>query len=78
MTRRACLLALILAPLSSRKVEAIGFHITGKLTATDQEAQEGYFNLGKDLMLATRPKSPIHDDLKAMVGKEVQVSVFVP
>lgn len=55
-----------------------GFHITGTLDATDQEAQEGYFGCGRDLQVVARPDTPIHDDLKAMVGRTVQISIFEP
>lgn len=67
----------LLAPfLVAARVEAAGFHVTGKLGATDQEAQEGYFALGKELMIVTKPNSPVHDTLRGMVGSEVQCSVF--
>lgn len=54
---------------------ARGFVITGPITATDQEAQEGYFHVGSEFMVITKPNSPIHDDLKAMIGRDVVVAV---
>ena len=74
MTRRA-LFGLPLL-LLGRRAEAAGFHISGKITATFQEAQEGYFAMGRDLTIATRPGRPLHKELQAMVGQECQVSVF--
>jgi len=54
---------------------ADGFLVRGPLSATDQESQEGYYAIGKELFLVTKPGSPIHDDLKRMVGKNVVVVV---
>lgn len=75
MTRRALLL---LPVLLTTRVEAAGFHITGRLDCTEQEAQEGYFAIGHDCAIVARPSSPIHDDLLAMRGTDVQCSVFNP
>ena len=72
MTRRALLLAILSPTLAFGEPQ--GFSVRGKLTATDQEAQEGYFQLGRELMIATPPKSPIVDGLRQMVGRDV---VFV-
>ena len=55
--------------------EPVGFSVRGLMTATDQEAQEGYFAVGQELMIVTKPGSPIHDDLKAMTGADVTVVV---
>ena len=55
--------------------EPQGFSVSCPLTSTDQEAQEGYFNCGRELMIATKPGSPIHDDLLRMRGAEVTVVV---
>lgn len=70
--------AFLLAPFALTSRAKAGFHITGKLDATELESQEGYFSLGNELAIVTRPNSPIHDDLKAMRGTEVQCSVFNP
>ena len=55
--------------------QPIGFIISGKLSATPQEEQEGYFHVGEEFMVITKPKSPIHGDLSKMVGREVTVVV---
>jgi hypothetical protein len=78
MTRRAFFGSLCAVAVTPNAVHAAGFHITGKMDATDQEAQEGYFSIGKDVMIVTRPNSPVHDDLRSMIGSQVQCSVFVP
>ena len=58
--------------------EPEGFSVSCPLTATDQEAQEGYFNCGSELMVATKPGSPVHDDLLRMRGRDVVVVVEAP
>jgi len=55
--------------------EPQGFSVSCPLTSTDQEAQEGDFNCGAELMIATKPGSPIHDDLLRMRGADVTVVV---
>lgn len=55
--------------------QSTGFVITGPMTATDQESQEGYFHVGTEFMVITKPKSPIHDDLQKMLGHGVTVIV---
>ena len=51
-------------------------HISGTLKATDQEAQEGYFSIGRNIMVTARPESDEHRALREMVGKDVNLSVF--
>ena len=86
LTRRACLLGIgtLLAP---RPAAALGVHVTGRLTATDQEAQEGYFALcaasgachpEDALAISAHAKSPLLGPLRSMVGRTVQVSIFTP
>ena len=82
MTRRALLMLPFVLP-----VQSSGFHITGLLTATDQELQEGYFVLCGDkacsprdaLTVAVHPNNDLlYKPLTEMVGQLVQVSVFRP
>lgn len=78
MTRRKCL-SLCALPVTFGAVTVTarsGVHVTGTLTATDQEQQEGYFNLGRELMIVVRPETVPHQQLQAMVNRQVQVSVF--
>lgn len=51
-------------------------HLSGRLTATDQEAQECYFGLGKDIMVTARPGSEACDLLRGMVNRDVNLSIF--
>ena len=82
MTRRALLMLPFVLP-----VQSSGFHITGLLTATDQELQEGYFVLCGDkacsprdaLAIACHPDNTLlYAPLSKMLGQTVQVSVFRP
>lgn len=52
-----------------------GFIVSGPLTATDQEAQEGYFAVGAEFAVVTKLGSPVHDDLTRLVGRAVVVVV---
>lgn len=79
ISRRGLLMAFLAVPATVIDVAAKpGFHITGKLDCTEQEAQEGYFAVGKDFAVVARPNSPVHDDLLMMRGLEIQASIFVP
>jgi hypothetical protein len=75
MTRRALVLA-SLGLVLPRRAAAAGFHVTGTMTATDEEREQGYFSLGKDLQIVARQDSPVHGELRKMVGAKIQVDVF--
>jgi hypothetical protein len=80
MTRRALLATLIGVPIMGTNVPRLGaaqagFHVTGPIEPLEQEKQEGYFPIGKDMTLMTHPKSPIYDDLLSLVGRTVRVHV---
>lgn len=76
VNRRAFLATAFGVSVTATPATAAGIHVTGRLDATEQEAQEGYFALGRELMIVTKPDSPIHDDLRSMIGATVQCSVF--
>jgi len=84
VTRRALLATLIGVTVTPKGVTADGgVHVVGHLGGADAEG--GYFELvnaedvgAKDLILATPIRSPLYPNLKALVGKKVQVSVFEP
>jgi len=52
-----------------------GFTIRGRLGATDQEAQEGYFALDSQTMLVVKPGSEIHAYLRSKVGQRVRITI---
>jgi hypothetical protein len=52
-----------------------GFALTGRLSATDQEADEGYFAIDQQTMLVVKPGSELHAYLRGMAGKRVRITV---
>jgi len=51
------------------------FTIRGRIGATDQEAQEGYFALDSQTMIVVKPGSEIHQYLRAKVGQRVRITI---
>lgn len=54
---------------------ASGFHATGRMEPTEQETQEGYFPVGTEFMVVTKPGSPLYTHLLGMRGQMVRLSV---
>ena len=52
-----------------------GFTVNGKLGATDQEAQEGYFAIDNQTLLVVKPGSDLHGYLRARLGQRVRVTI---
>jgi|KBSSwiStaDraftv2_1062776.scaffolds.fasta_scaffold1509228_2 hypothetical protein len=52
-----------------------GFTVSGRLGATDQEAQEGYFAIDQQTMIVVKPGSELHAYLKGKVGRRVRITV---
>ena len=52
-----------------------GFSMSGRLGATDQEAQEGYFALDNQTMIVVKPGSDFHAYLRSRVGQRVRLTV---
>lgn len=52
-----------------------GFSLSGRLSATDQEAQEGYFAIDNQTMIVVKPGSDLHAYLRSKVGQRVRVTV---
>lgn len=52
-----------------------GFTIRGRLGATDQEAQEGYFAIDSQTMIVVKPGSELHGYLRGKVGQQIRVSI---
>ena len=78
MNRRAFLATVIGVTGTAKTATAAGFHVTGPLTATETERSEGYFQLGKEIMIALRPGTEPHRLAEQMLNREVQFSLFVP
>ena len=52
-----------------------GFIISGRIGATDQEAQEGYFAIDSQTMLVVKPGTEIHGYLRGKVGQRVRITI---
>ena len=52
-----------------------GFSLTGRLGATDQEAQEGYFAIDSQTMIVVKPGSEMHTYLRGKVGQRIRITV---
>lgn len=52
-----------------------GFTLAGRLGATDQEAQEGYFAIDSQTMIVVKPGSEMHTFLRGKVGQRIRVTV---
>jgi hypothetical protein len=76
MRRRLLLGALIVTLLAGVAAAAQqGFSLSGRLGATDQEAQEGYFAIDNQTMIVVKPGSDFHAYLRTKVGQRVRITV---
>jgi hypothetical protein len=76
MRRLAVLVTLIGTLLLGWSVAAQeGFSLTGRLSATDQEADEGYFAIDQQTMIVVKPGSELHAYLRGQAGKHVRITV---
>ena len=51
-----------------------GFTIRGRVGATDQEAQEGYFAIDSQTMIVVKPGSELHAYMRSRVGQRVRIT----
>ena len=51
------------------------FSLRGRVNATDQEAQEGYFAVDNQTMIVVKPGSDLHGYLRARVGQRVRITI---
>jgi len=49
--------------------------VTGRLTATVQEAQEGYFALGMEAAIVAKPDSELHRWLRSHEGQRLKLTL---
>jgi hypothetical protein len=52
-----------------------GFSVAGRIGATDQEIQEGYFAIDQQTMIVVKPNSDLHAYLKGKVGQRVRITI---
>jgi hypothetical protein len=76
MKRLVVLVAVVGVLLTALAVAAQeGFSLTGRLGATDQEAQEGYFAIDSQTMIVVKPGSEMHAFLRQRVGQRIRLTV---
>ena len=75
MKRLAGVLMVGLLLAGAAAVAADAFSVAGRVSATDQEAQEGYFAVDQQTMIVVKPNSPLHAYLKTKVGQRVRITV---
>jgi hypothetical protein len=52
-----------------------GFSLAGRMSATDQEADEGYFAIDQETMIVVKPGSDLHTFLRGQAGRRVRITV---
>jgi hypothetical protein len=52
-----------------------GFTLRGRVGATDQEAQEGYFAIDNQTMIVVKPGSDLHAYMRSRVGQRVRITI---
>ena len=75
MKRLVVLVALFGVFLMGLAAAQEGLSVKGRLGATDQEAQEGYFAIDQQTMIVVKPGSDLHAYLKGKVGQRVRITV---
>jgi hypothetical protein len=66
-------LALLLFGLGRLTHAEQDFETTGFVTATEQEAQDGYFSVGADAMMVVKPGTGLQRWLKGHSGQRVRL-----
>jgi hypothetical protein len=49
--------------------------VHGRVSATEQESDEGYFAVGPETMVVAKPDSALHQWLRAHNGQQVRVTI---
>lgn len=76
MRRRLVLVAILGAGLMGWTVAAqAGFSLSGRVGATEQESQEGYFAIDNQTMIVVKPGSDLHAYMRSKVGQRVRITV---
>ena len=74
--RRLVVIALMISVILGLAAAAQqGFSLSGRLGATDQEAQEGYFAIDNETMIVVKPESDFHAYLRSRIGQRVRITI---
>lgn len=52
-----------------------GFVVSGHVSATDSEVDEGYFGIGQETAIVARPGTAAHAWLKAHAGQRIRLTL---
>lgn len=75
MRRIVVMLLMVILLMAGLAIAQQGFTIRGRLGATDQEAQEGYFAIDNQTMIVVKPGSELHGYLRSRVGQRVRITI---
>jgi hypothetical protein len=75
MRRIVVMLLMVVLLMAGLAIAQQGFTIRGRLGATDQEAQEGYFAIDNQTMIVVKPGSELHGYLRSRVGQRVRITI---
>ena len=75
MRRIVVMLLMVVLLMAGLAFAQQGFTIRGRLGATDQEAQEGYFAIDNQTMIVVKPGSELHGYLRSRVGQRVRITI---
>ena len=67
--------ALVLVGLGRLIAQEEGWEQAAQVAATYQEADEGYFSFGQDVMVVAKPGSDLQKWLKARVGQRMRLKI---
>ena len=75
MRRLVVILTTIALLVAGVAIAQQGFTLRGRVGATDQEAQEGYFAIDNQTMIVVKPGSELHDYMRSRVGQRVRITI---
>ena len=75
MRRIAVVLTMVALLMAGIALAQQGFTMRGRIGATDQEAQEGYFAIDNQTMVVVKPGSDLHGYLRSRVGQRVRITI---
>lgn len=75
MKRIAVIVMTLVLLMVGLAVAQQGFTIRGRIGATDQEAQEGYFAVDNQTMIVVKPGSDLHGYMRARVGQRIRITI---
>ena len=75
MRRQVVILMILALLVGGVALAQQGFTLRGRVGATDQEAQEGYFAIDNQTMIVVKPGSELHAYMRSRVGQRVRITI---